>query len=231
MSLGIFMEYESLIIQFPINPEELKLKVEGSNETKEVVKIGEVNIARDTKLSTIEFESFLPEKNIYPFIRTKNQFKGPKFYIDFIERVRRDKKPLRFIVSDTNINMLVLIENFEYGFKFGDNDVNFSISLKEYREARVKEVKISNYKSNRPHRSISKPRVNSTNKKVTSGCNVIVNGRLHRDSWGRGPGMTLRNYKGKINFIKHDGRSHPYHVTEPNGGWMGWVTKSSVRVL
>ncbi|MDZ4991894.1 hypothetical protein GNF80_02770 [Clostridium perfringens] len=230
MSIGIFMEYRGLLIQFPINPEELKVKKEGSNETKEVVKLGEVNIARETKLSTVEFESFLPERNIYPFIRTKNQFEGPKYYIDFIEKVRNEKKPIRFIVSDTGINFMALIESFEYGYKFGSNDVNFTISLKEFREVRVKEVKVTNYASNRPNRSTENNRSNSSGK-VTPGCTVIVNGRLHRDSWGSGPGMTLRNYKGKINFVKTDGRKYPYHVTEMNGGWMGWVTKESVRVI
>ncbi len=33
------------------------------------------------------------------------------------------------------------------------------------------------------------------------GSDVIVNGRLHRDSYGKGPGQTRTNYKGKINLI------------------------------
>lgn len=230
MSVGVFMEYRGLVIQFPINPEELKVKIEGSNETKEVVKLGEINIAKDKKLSTIEFESFLPKDNIYPFIRTKNQFKEPKYYIDFIEQVRGDKKPIRFIVSDTDINLMVLIESFEYGYKYGSNDVNFTISIKEYREVKVKEVKISDYESKRPNRNTNNNRNNASGN-ITIGCTVIVNGRLHRDSWGKGPGMTLRNYRGKINFIKRDGRKYPYHVTDMNGGWMGWVTKESVKVI
>ncbi|MDZ4994578.1 hypothetical protein GNF80_16705 [Clostridium perfringens] len=230
MSIGIFMEYRGLLIQFPVNPEELKVKTEGNNETTEVIKLGEVNIARDKKLSTVEFESFLPEKNIYPFIRNKNQFEGPKYYIDFIEKVRNEKKPIRFLVSDTNINFMALIEEFEYEYKYGSNDIEFKVSIKEFREVRVKEVKISNYASNRPNRETNTNRGNSSGN-VTPGCTVIVNGRLHRDSWGKGPGMTLKNYKGKINFIKTDGRQYPYHVTDMSGGWMGWVTKDSVRVI
>ena len=230
MSIGIFMEYRGLLIQFPVNPAELKVKTEGNNEPTEVIKLGEVNIARDKKLTTVEFESFLPEKNIYPFIRTKNQFEGPKYYIDFIEKVRNEKKPIRFLVSDTNINFMALIEEFEYGYKYGSNDIEFKVSIKEFREVRVKEVKISNYASNRPNRETSSNRGNSSGN-VTPGCTVIVNGRLHRDSWGKGPGMTLKNYKGKINFVKTDGRQYPYHVTDMSGGWMGWVTKDSVRVI
>lgn len=230
MAMGIFMEYKGLLIQLPINPEELKLKIEGNNDTKEVVKFGEINIAKDCRLATVEFESFLPEKNNYPFILTKNQFEKPKFYIDFIERVRKDKKPVRLIVSDTEINMLALIDNFEYSFKAGPNDIYYTLNFTEFREARVKEVKVSNY-GTRPGKSTSKNRGGSSANNVTSGCTVIVNGRLHRDSYGSGPGMTLRNYKGKINFIKRDGRKYPYHVTDMHGGWMGWVTKDSVRVI
>lgn len=231
MAISVFMEYGKEIIQFPVNPEELELNKSGNNETTEVVKLGEISIPKDIKLATIEFESFLPQNNVGSYIKTKNKFKGPQFYIDFIDKVRNAKKPVRFIVSDTNINMLALIDDFKYGYKAGDEDVYFTIGLTEYREYRVKTVKISDYQSNRPQIKKEEPqRPASTNKAVTPGCSVIVNGRLHRDSYGSGPGMTLSNYQGKVNFVQN-GRSHPYHVTSPNGGWMGWVTSSSVRVL
>ncbi|MGG7176198.1 hydrolase [Clostridium paraputrificum] len=231
MGLSIFMEYNNELIQFPVNPEELGVSKEGNNETTEVVKLGEINIPKDTKLATIEFESFFPKHNVGSYVRTRNKFQGPQFYMDFINKVRNDKKPVRFIVSDTNINMLALIDNFKYSYKAGDDDTYFTIALREYREYRVKTVKISDYKSNRPQVKKEEPkRPASTNKSVTPGSSVIVNGRLHRDSYGSGPGMTLSNYQGKINFVQN-GRSHPYHVTNPSGGWMGWVTASSVRVL
>lgn len=232
MSIGIFMEYANELIQLPVNPEELEVVKEGNNDTTEVVKLGEISIPKDTKLATIEFESFLPKYNIGSYIRTKNKFQGPQFYIDFIEKVRSDKKPVRFIVSDTNINMLALIDNFKYSYKAGDEDIYYSIGITEYRDYKVKTVNISNYQSNRPviKKETTESRPASTNKAVTPGCNVIVNGRLHRDSYGAGPGKTLSNYRGKVNFVKN-GRSHPYHVTSPSGGWMGWVTSSSVKVI
>ena len=68
----------------------------------------------------------------------------------------------------------------------------------------------------------------SNSNKIGIGSDVIVNGRLHRDSYGSGPGQMRTNYRGKVNFINMKG-SHPYHVTQPDGGWLGWVTASSVR--
>jgi hypothetical protein len=231
MAIGIFIEYNNEIIQFPVNPEELELEKQGNNEVVEVVKLGEINIAKDVKLSNVEFESFFPKYNIGSYIRTKNKFQGPEFYINFIDRIRENKKPVRFIVSNTNINMMALIENFKYKYVAGDDDIHFTIALTEYRDYTVRTVKISDYKSNRPQiKKENPPRPVSTNKTVTPGCSVIVNGRLHRDSYGSGPGMTLSNYKGKINFVQN-GKTHPYHVTNNSGGWMGWVTADSVRVI
>lgn len=229
MAVAMFMEYGNEVIQFPVNPEEIKLTRDGNNDIEEVVKLGEVNIAKDTKLATTEIECFFPQENIYPFILTKGDFKNPKFYIDFIEKVRKEKKPVRFIVSDTNINLLALIDDFEYGYGYGSDDVDYKLSLTEYREITVKVVKIE--KKEEPKKEIEKPRPAPAEKKVTVGCEVMVNGRLHRDSWGKGPGKTLKNYHGKLNFVKTDNRSHPYHVTDLKGGWMGWVTKGSVKVL
>ena len=49
------------------------------------------------------------------------------------------------------------------------------------------------------------------------------------DSYGAKPGKTFTNYKGKVNFINKKG-THPYHVTTPSGGWLGWVTAGSVTL-
>ena len=40
---------------------------------------------------------------------------------------------MRFIVTDTDVNIPVLVENISYGEKDGSNDVYATISLAEYR--------------------------------------------------------------------------------------------------
>lgn len=225
---SIFMEYGNEIIQFPISPPEIKISIEGNNQKEEVVKLGEINIPKDAKLATTEYESFYPREDSYSFITTKGKFKPPQFYNDFIDKVRKAKKPVRFIVTKTPINILMLIDDYEYGYESGDVDTMFNISLSEYKEMPVKTVAIKNDEAKK---EVSTQRPAPTEKKVTVGCTVMVNGRLFRDSYGKGGGRTLKDYKGKLNFVKTDNRSHPYHVTDMNGGWMGWVTKSSIKVL
>ncbi len=226
---AIFMEYGNEIIQFPVSPPELKINIEGNNEKEEVVKLGEVNIPKDAKLAATEFESFYPKEDSYSFITTKGKFQPPSFYNDFISKVRKAKKPVRFIVTKTNINMLMLIDDYEYGYEAGDIDTMFTISLSEYKELSAKTIVIDKKEDKT---DVSTNRTAPIQKKVTPGCTVMVNGRLHRDSWGKGPGKTLKNYKGKINFVKDPKqRSHPYHVTNMSGSWMGWVLPSAVKVL
>jgi hypothetical protein len=62
---------------------------------------------------------------------------------------------------------------------------------------------------------------------ITIGSIVILNGRVHRNSYGAKPGKSFTNYKCKVNLINKKG-SHPYHVTTMSGGHLGWVTKESV---
>lgn len=230
MSKGIFMEEGNLIVQFPVPPPELTFSKAGNIETLEVVKLGEIAVAKDIKLATISFESFFPSQNNYYFIQTKNQFEGPNFYIRFLTEKMKSKKPIRFIVGDTAINLLMFIENFEYTYVGGTDDVNFSISLKEYKEIKIKEVKISDYKDTRKKEPTTITRPPATKKQVTKNCNVILNGRVHRDSWGKGPGKTFKNYKGKVNFIEKKNK-YCYHVTTPSGGWLGWVLPECIEVI
>ena len=62
---------------------------------------------------------------------------------------------------------------------------------------------------------------------ITIGCDVILNGRVQSDSYGSKPGKTFTNYRCKISLINKKG-SHAYHVTTPDGSWLGWVTEESV---
>ena len=126
----------------------------------------------------------------------------------------------------------VVIEDFTYYHQGGDHeDTYYSISFKRYqpygvyiisKTAATAQVNTTAVGTVSPH-----AKVTPAPKEITIGCDVILNGRVHYDSYGSKPGKTFTNYKGKVNLINKKG-SHPYHVTTPSGGWLGWVTKESV---
>lgn len=235
MAIGIFIEYDGTRTQLPVNPAELSIPRQGDNESTNVLSIGEVTVIKTAKLAEITIESYFPAFPDAPAVLTKANFQKPQYYLDLITRIRDDKKPARLIVTDTNINILVSIESFERKFVAMDDDIHYNLVLKEYREYGVRTVPLPAPAATPSPEPVQVPapaatpaRSNTTGN-ITIGASVVVNGRLHADSFGNGAGQTRTNYAGKVNFIK-TGRTHPYHVTTPGGGWLGWVTAEAVRL-
>ena len=231
MDIGFFINYDGQVVQLPVNPEKVEVKFSGNNSTTEIIQLGEINLLKDRKLAEISFSSFFPQDDWFPAIRTRGQFKRPDFYKSFFVGIQEDKKPCRLIITGLNITMKTSVENFSYYHQGGDHeDAYYSLDFKEYRDYHITQIPVDpslkrpTAPAKRPTPQPAKP---ATPAQITKGCNVILNGRVHYDSYGSKPGKTFSNYKGKVNFINMKG-SHPYHVTTPSGGWLGWVTKESV---
>lgn len=225
----------------PIAPEKLQLKINGANSTLTLINEGEINILKAPKLTNIEFECRIPQVK-YPFAVYKSGFKDAAYFLNFFERLKVDKKPFQFIVSRTlpdgkplfSTNIKVSMEDYTITEQAKEGfDLMVKIKLKQYRDYGTKTVNISvaSASSSNPTAKITTSRAASTvqpSVPIVIGSEVIVNGRLHGNSYGEAPGQTKTNYRGKVNFINLKG-SHPYHVTTPDGGWLGWVTADSVK--
>lgn len=224
-------------ILLPIAPSKIKIGFSSQNKTLNLINDGEINILKDPGLLDIEFDAMLPNTK-YPFSIYKDGFESADKFIDKINKLKTDKKPFQFIVTRTrpdgtplfNTNIKVSLEEYEINEDAEEGfDVILSIKLKQYKPFGTKKIKIEKSKDedNKQEAKVEEKR-EADESKIMIGSDVIVNGRLHRDSYGKGPGQTRTNYKGKINLINEKG-SHPYHVTTPEGSHLGWVTKDSVK--
>jgi hypothetical protein len=233
-------------VLLPITPSKLQLKVKNQNKTINLINEGEINLLKQAGLTDISLTVIIPQTQ-YPFAGYKSGFQGASFFLDAFEKLKTERdgdgklKPFQFIISratpngkilfDSNIKVsmedYVINEGADNGF-----DLSVDIKLKQYRPYATKTVEIKEppKPQDPPKAEIKQDRPAETAPQIGIGSNVIVNGRLHRDSYGQGAGQTRTNYRGKINFINMKG-SHPYHVTTPDGGWLGWVTKDSVRAV
>lgn len=140
--IGIFLKYDNLIVQLPVLPESLQLQTNSTNTTSSIVKLGEVTNIGIKGLKGLTIDSFFPQ-HIAPYVQTSGKFQEPQFYLDFIERVREDRKPIRLVVTDTEINMMVTIESFSYSRRWGTDDIDYSLSLKEYRTQSIRKLTIT----------------------------------------------------------------------------------------
>lgn len=237
--IGIFFTHKNKFIQLPVNPEKVTVTVSGNNETVEVISLGEISRLKNRKLKEISFESFFPYDSWFPAIRTKGDFKRPKFYKKFFEDLMNNREYALLTITGLDINMNVSIENFEYYHQAGDHeDAYYTLDLKEYVHHKIREIPDNNslltgaiaLSSTQQSPQTTEIISSIAPTEVTIGCDVILNGTVHYDSYGAKPGKTFSNYKGKVNLINKKG-SHPYHVTTPSGGWLGWVLESAVKVI
>ena len=222
-------------ILLPVAPSKLSIGFKSHNKTLNLMNDGEINILKDPGLLDISFDVLIPNTK-YPFSIYESGFELADKYIEKINKLKTDKKPFQFIVTRTkpdgipifNTNIKVSLEEYEMSEDAEEGfDIMLSIKLKQYKVYSTKIVKIEKAKEDTPKVEVIQER-ESDPKEIMIGSDVIVNGVLHRDSYGKGAGQSRNNYKGKVNLINKKG-SHPYHVTTPEGAWLGWVTEGSVK--
>jgi hypothetical protein len=129
-------------LQLPVNPPELSIGQGSQNDSIDVFNLGEVTILQKPKAMTFGFECFFPSKP-GPYLNiTDDQLKEPSYYIEMINKWRASYKPVRFIVTETEINYLCSIEAFDYTERAGDvGTLYYSLSLKEYKVVTPRELK------------------------------------------------------------------------------------------
>lgn len=217
--------------EMPVMPGEITNQWEQDAEQFNVVKLGQVNRLGKRKLLELTIEGIIP---LYPSksklsTATKPWING-KSYINKIYRWMKGKKPGRIVVTgDLGINARVVIEKFEWGMADGDSgNFKYTITLREWRDYSAKKIVVKHKKGKKTTAKKGKPKTKPV-KKIGIGSRVIVNGKLHRDSYGGGPGLTERNADRKITLIAK-GRAYPYHVALVKGGARGWVKASAVKL-
>lgn len=154
--ISFFAKYNDRIVQLPVNPEDITISGDSNNETTDIVSLGQINDIGYPNLKELDIESFFPNSyNGELYINTGGQFEGPDFYIKFFEDIKNERKPFRLIISEIDVNMLVGIESFEYTYQYGTDDVDYTLSLKEYKSHTIKTLKSTAISSDNNHQTAS----------------------------------------------------------------------------
>ncbi|MCC0627758.1 MULTISPECIES: LysM peptidoglycan-binding domain-containing protein [unclassified Clostridioides] len=133
--------------RFPILPSSFEISGNINTSTSNVLRLGEIIICGGAGLRTTEINSFFPSKQ-YHFCNYKD-FPQPYDCVNKLKKWMEQGLILRYIITETDVNMEVVIESFKYGKQDGTNDVYFTLSLKEYKRIQI-------------------PSVNSSDEKITS---------------------------------------------------------------
>lgn len=210
-----------------VNPGELMLSSPSNPEVLEVINLGQVTELTTPELVTFSIKSFWTDHWEYPYIQDKSRWYAQEEFVKRIEDARKEKKPVTFMIADTtlDLDMEVVIEDFQYGYKAGSMDLEYELQFRQYRKAQAKFLQ----QVNKTIYTQQPARPANAGGDVAVGSTVVVNGQLHRDSSGGGPGQMESNATRKISHM-NNGAKCPIHITTLEGGWRGWVTKESVKL-
>lgn len=233
--LGFYLtDNKNKTIELPVAPEEIGFAFDQDANFSNVINLGEVMQVGVAKLRQIELNFILPTNLTTPsYITAQKKLKSATEYVKFVNDWQRSRKSGRIVVSDTPFNLAVEVIGFEYKFaNANETEYICKLSLVEYRHIEAKKIAIR-----KPTiQELPKPPAQQAParpappKAVAVGSTVLVNGQLHIDSYGGGPGQTERDATRIVNIIAN-GREFPYHVTTLEGGWRGWVRASDVVAI
>lgn len=116
----------------PVTPKEFLIGDNQNNTTVNITEAGELNLLGFRNLKTLTLESFCPNGHNYPFI-VSDELKDPYEYVAILRRWKESHKPIRVVITQSDVNLAMGIEGLQYGPRDGSGDVYFSLALKEYR--------------------------------------------------------------------------------------------------
>ena len=139
--MEIHIVKDDIDMRIPVLPQSFEISDSQNNESVTIHTMGEINLLGTSGLKTVDLSSFFPgENNDYSFIQGDYPEIGgnvskPYQYVEQLIAWMHDKDIVEFYATDTNINWNATLEAVKYSEQDASGDVNYTVTLKEYREA------------------------------------------------------------------------------------------------
>ena len=136
MKMTVSIDNNKKIVQLPFVPAD-GLNIDYGSSTAEnhdSAKYGQTKTLGPEPLASITLDSF------FPSIKTawhQGTYKDPMEYVRFFRNNRRDRKPMRVVITRKNgkevFNRLMSCETFSWSMDRAGN-INYSLSFEQYRK-------------------------------------------------------------------------------------------------
>lgn len=126
-------ENENLTL--PVTPWKYSVTTAQNNKVVDILDSGEALLFGNIKLKTLKFNCFFPNQERHEghkFLVGDNY--SPSECVDQITKWKESKKPVRVIITDSPVNLMMAIMTFNFNEKDGTRDIWYEISFTEYRE-------------------------------------------------------------------------------------------------
>lgn len=121
-------------LRLPVNPPSIKVSPKYGYSDISISHFGEYTVIGERGAAELSFESFFP-RDYNPTYCEYADFPAPSECVRTIERWRDTRKPIRLVVTGTDINYAATIRDFPLDIERAGSpgDIYYSLTLKEYR--------------------------------------------------------------------------------------------------
>ena len=132
---------DGISLVMPVTPERYQWTSGKRMETININELGDVYRPGGRTRFSGSFDFLLPAQD-YPWIESGAHV-DPQYYLDYLTAWASDEKTVRLLITGTEINTLVYIEDVTQGESDGTGDRNLTVSVREYCDLEAKETEDS----------------------------------------------------------------------------------------
>lgn len=130
----VILSSEGTKFTLPVTPERYRIKTKQLNKVVDIVDFGEALLFGNPGLVQLEFSSFLPRTyHEYSSIISGDYVDAPEG-VELLTKWKEAKKPVRVIITDSPVNLMMGIMSFDYDEHDGSHDIYYTLSLSEYKD-------------------------------------------------------------------------------------------------
>lgn len=124
---------------FPVNPEEVTISRQKGFDTATILSYGEFDFPQGNRIKEFSFSSFFPKRYDKSFCTgSEESLPDPQTAMNTLNDFLVSETPLRFIITETAVNVPVFISSHQSTFRGGEQgDVYFDITLRSWSEMKV----------------------------------------------------------------------------------------------
>ena len=175
MQLWITHNGEREKLRFPVLPTKFDVTHGTKNTSVTISGLGEILVLQDRAAVEVSWDSFFPAA-YFPGIQTPFMLSSPDAMIQRLFEWKISAKPVHLILTGTRVNFYAAIQSLQPYRKGGDpGSIYYKIKLKEYREVRIRQLKVSSTGTatvsggtTRPHSAINNPPENRSFPRLSS---------------------------------------------------------------
>ena len=128
----------SVMLTLPVTPDSYEWGAGKNMETVNISQLGDVYLPGGSARHAGTISCLLPAQD-YPFCEA-GAVASPQYYLDILKAWAVGKSPVRLIITGTEINASVYIEEVTESEKDGSGDVYCTIRLREHVDLEAREV-------------------------------------------------------------------------------------------